>query len=314
MKKNSMQSNVVILGVFVADTVYQAQQLPLIGQTIKGNGFALGPGGKGSNQAVASAMAGATTTFISKIGNDAFGEIALQTYRKAGVRTRIVQLDDVPTGAAFIFVNTNNGDNSIIIYPGAAGTISVDDVENARDAIECARVFVTQLEQPLEAAVRALQIAKNAGVTTIFNPAPAEAFPESMYALCDFIIPNETEAAALVGFDLCSLDDARCAGDILVNRGAKAAIITLGSRGVLVHSSTLSTHIPVISNGPPVDTTGAGDAFVGGFAAALSDGMETVESVRFGCAAAGIAVTRKGAAQAMPDRSEIEALLAAASF
>ncbi len=304
-----MKSDVVILGVFVADTAFLAPHLPTIGQTIKGSGFALGPGGKGSNQAVAAAMAGAKTTFISKIGRDAFGEIALGTYEKAGVRTRIVQMPDMPTGAAFIFVNAENGDNAIIVYPGAAGTISPADVEDARNAIESARVFVTQLEQPIEAAETALRIARAAGVTTIFNPAPAEIFPDTFYSLCDYIVPNETEAAALVGFELSTIDDVRRAGDILVARGARSALITLGSRGVFFHHADSSTHIPVVSNGPVVDTTGAGDAFVGGFAAALSNGMDPVQAVRFGCATAGIAVTRRGTASAMPHLKEIEELL-----
>ncbi|MGV1793642.1 ribokinase [Rhizobium sp. A37_96] len=305
-----MESDVVILGVFVADTAYLAPQLPVIGQTLLGSGFALGPGGKGSNQAVAAAMAGAKTTFISKIGRDAFGEIALRTYEKAGVRARIVQMDDVPTGAAFIYVSSETGDNAIIVYPGAAGTISRADVEDARDAIESSRVFVTQLEQPVEAAETALRIARDAGVVTIFNPAPAEIFPDTIYSLCDYIVPNETEAAALVGFELLSIEDVRRAGDIFLERGAKSALITLGGRGVFFHSAQSSTHIPVVSNGPAIDTTGAGDAFVGGFAAALSNGMETIQAVRFGCATAGIAVTRRGTAPAMPDLGEIEELLA----
>jgi len=305
-----MESDVVILGVFVADTAYLAPQLPVIGQTLLGSGFALGPGGKGSNQAVAAAMAGAKTTFISKIGRDAFGEIALRTYEKAGVCTRIVQMDDVPTGAAFIYVSTETGDNAIIVYPGAAGTISREDVEDARDAIENARVFVTQLEQPVEAAETALRIARGAGVVTIFNPAPAEIFPDVIYSLCDYIVPNETEAAALVGFELLSIDAVQRAGDILIGRGAKSALITLGDRGVVFNDGESSTHIPVISNGPAVDTTGAGDAFLGGFAAALAGGMKEIQAVRFGCAAAGIAVTRRGTAGAMPKRSEICELLA----
>jgi ribokinase len=304
-----MKHGVAILGVFVADTVYQATRLPKIGETIIGSGFSIGPGGKGSNQAVAAAMAGAKTSFISKIGRDAFGDIALKTYERAGVNPVIVEMDDVPTGAAFIYVNAENGENAIIIYPGAAGTITVADVENARQTIEGAAVFVTQLEQPAAAAEAALRIAHDAGVKTVFNPAPAEPFPHTIYQLCDFIVPNETEVAALVGFDVATLDDARRAGDILLDRGVKSALITLGARGVLYHSAGRSVHLPAISSGPVIDTTGAGDAFVGGFAAALLRGMEPVEAARFGSAAAGIAVTRRGTAPAMPEFREIEALL-----
>ncbi len=304
-----MKAGVSILGIFVADTAYLAKRMPNVGETITGTGFSVGPGGKGSNQAVAAARAGADVSFISKIGRDTFGEMALKTYAEAGVRPKVVQMDDLPTGAAFIYVNDENGDNAIIVYPGAAGTIGIADVEAARETIEQSSVFVTQLEQPAEAAQRALEIAHAAGVTTIFNPAPAERFPETIYPLCDYIVPNETEAAAIVGFALDTLDDARRAGDALLAKGVKTALITLGGRGVLYHTANRSVHVPAIASGTVIDTTGAGDAFVGGFSAALSRGLEPVEAVRFGCATAGIAVTRRGTAPAMPRLDEIETLL-----
>lgn len=154
-----MKVGVSILGIFVADTAYLAKRMPNVGETITGTGFAVGPGGKGSNQAVAAARAGGTVSFISKIGRDTFGDLALKTYAEAGVTPKVVQMDDMPTGAAFIYVNDGNGDNAIIVYPGAAGTIGVSDVEAARETIEQSAVFVTQLEQPAEAAQRALEIA-----------------------------------------------------------------------------------------------------------------------------------------------------------
>jgi len=304
-----MKAGVSILGIFVADTAYLAKRMPNVGETITGTGFSVGPGGKGSNQAVAAARAGAEVSFISKIGRDTFGDMALKTYAEAGVRPKVVQMDDMPTGAAFIYVNDENGDNAIIVYPGAAGTIDIADVEAARETIEQSLVFVTQLEQPAEAAQRALEIAHAAGVTTIFNPAPAESFPEAIYPLCDYIVPNETEAAAILGFPLDTLDAARRAGDVLLSKGVKTALITLGERGVLYHAADRSIHVPAISSGTVIDTTGAGDAFVGGFSAALSRGFEPVEAVRFGCATAGIAVTRRGTAPAMPRLEEIESLL-----
>jgi ribokinase len=165
------------------------------------------------------------------------------------------------------------------------------------------------LEQPADAALRALEIAHAAGVTTVFNPAPAEPFPDAIYPLCDYIVPNETEAAAIVGFPLETLEDAKRAGDVFLSKGAKAALITLGGRGVLYHTAAESVHVPALSSGPVIDTTGAGDAFVGGFSAALSNGMRPVDAARFGCATAGIAVTRRGTAPAMPQLSEIETLL-----
>lgn len=305
-----MKTGISILGIFVADTAYLAPRMPALGETITGSGFSVGPGGKGSNQAVAAARAGAQVSFISKIGRDTFGDLALKTYEEAGVTAKLTVMDDQPTGAAFIYVNDSTGDNAIIVYAGAAGTIGAGDVEAARDTIAQSSVFVTQLEQPVEAARYALEIARGAGVTTIFNPAPAEAFPEDIYSLCDFIIPNETEAAALVGFPIDTIDHAERAGEIFLSRGVGVAIITLGGRGVLFHAPGQSVHVPAVSCGPTVDTTGAGDAFVGGFAAALSRGAGPLQAVRFGCTTAGIAVTRRGTAPAMPMLSEIEAVMA----
>jgi ribokinase len=300
------KSGVCILGIFAADTAYQAKRMPAVAETIIGSGFALGPGGKGSNQAVAAAKAGADVTFLSKVGRDAFGELALSTLKQAGVKPKLEQMDDQPTGAAFIFVNETNGDNAIIVVPGAAGTLSKDDVEKHRGIIERSAVFMTQLEQPIEAAMRGLEIAHSAGVTTIFNPAPAKDFPDSIYQHCDFIAPNEVEAAAIVGFEIKTDDDARRAGDVLLKKGAKAALITLGARGVLYHNAGQSHRVPARTLGKVIDTTGAGDAFLGGFASALSRGLTPLAAIAFGCVTAGLAVTRRGTAPAMPYLAEIE--------
>lgn len=302
---------VSILGIFVADTAYLASRLPVVGETIAGSGFSIGAGGKGSNQAVAAARAGAEVSFISKVGRDAFGDMAVKTYEEAGVTAELTVMDNVATGAAFIYVNDQTGENAIIVYPGAAGTLSIDDVEAARATITASSVFVTQLEQPVSTAHFALEIARRAGVTTVFNPAPAEVFPDAVFPLCNYIVPNETEAAALVGFPLDTVEDARRAGDALLAKGAGTALITMGARGVLYHAADRSVHLPAISSGPVIDTTGAGDAFVGAFAAKLSTGADPVDAARFGCVAAGIAVTRRGTALAMPALAEIEQALEA---
>lgn len=300
---------IAILGIYVADTAYLAGRMPKIGETISGSGFSLGPGGKGSNQSVAAGRAGGKVSFISKIGDDPFGKMALEIYEETGVTPRVEVMSDMPSGAAFIFVNDQTGENAIIVYPGAAGTISVADVEAHRAEIENAAVFVTQLEQPAEAALAALRMARNAGVTTVFNPAPANPFDDECYGLCDFFVPNESEAAAIVGFEIGTEEDARRAGEEFLKRGVKTALITLGEKGVYIHSADISTRIPAISAAPAIDTAGAGDAFIGGFATALSEGREIRDAVRFGCATAGIAVTRRGTAPAMPKRAEIEVLL-----
>ena len=305
-----MGKGVAILGIFVADLAFRAGRMPAIGETIAGSGFKMGPGGKGSNQAVAAARAGAQVTFISKIGRDDFGTVARATWTAEGILAEVTEVDDQPTGAAFIYVNDVNGENAIIVVPGAAATISPADVERSAPTIRAAAVFVTQLEQPVAAAARGLEIAKRAGVITVFNPAPAEPIAEAIYPLCDFVTPNETEAALLTGIDVRSIDDARRAGDVLIAKGAGAALITLGAAGALLHGRGVSILVPPINAGPVVETAGAGDAFNGGFAAALARGDTPEAAARFGCAVAGISVTRAGTAPSMPGLSEIEHALA----
>jgi len=300
---------VVILGVFVADTAYRAPRQPRLGETIMGESFALGPGGKGSNQAVAAAMAGAETHFITRLGRDPFADMALATWARAGVRPAVTQHDESYTGAAYIFIEAATGNNAIIVSPGVAGTISAADIEARAELIAGASVFVTQLEQPMPAALRALQIARGAGVRTVLNPAPAAPLGDEMLALCDFVTPNESEASALTGVEVTSVESAEAAARALRARSVGAAIITLGEKGALYHDGARSVHVPPFHAGPVVETTGAGDAFNGGFAAALAEGADPIAAVRFGCATAGISVTRPGTAPAMPARAEIEALL-----
>jgi len=303
------RSGVAILGVFVVDLAFRAGNMPAIGETIAGSGFAMGPGGKGSNQAVAAARAGAGVTFISRIGSDAFGELAIKTWEAEGIRPRVAKTADTPTGAAFIYVHETRGDNAIIVVPGAAGGLCPADVDAAADAIRDSRVFVTQLEQPEDAARRGLELARAAGCITVLNPAPAIKFDSSLFTLCDYVVPNETEAEALTGIAVGDLAGARRAGDALLAKGAGTTLITLGERGALFHCRDRSLHVPPFAVGKVIETTGAGDACVGGFAAALADGADPLAAARFGSATAGISVTRAGTAPSMPRRAEIEALL-----
>ena len=300
---------VVILGVFVADTAYRAPRQPKMGETILGRSFVLGPGGKGSNQAVAAAMAGAETHFISRLGADAFADIALATWKKAGVHPAVTQHADSYTGAAYIFIEDATGNNAIIISPGAAAEISTGDVDANAGLIRGAKVFITQLEQPIPVALYALKLATAAGVTTILNPAPAATLPDGMLAFCDYVTPNESEAEALTGVAVTSVEEALVAAKALRAKGAGAAVITLGENGALYHDGARTVHVPPFKAGRVVETTGAGDAFNGGFAAGLSEGMDPVAAVRFGSATAGISVTRAGTAPSMPSRAEIDALL-----
>lgn len=303
--------SVAILGVFVADAAYRATRQPNMGETILGSSFALGPGGKGSNQAVAAARCNANVSFISRLGQDAFAQMALDMYAKEGVNAHIDQIADSYTGSAYIFIDDKTGDNAIIVCPGAAMTINTAYIDSVKPVIESADVFVTQLEQPLDAAAHALAIAREAGVTTILNTAPAESIGDDVFQFCDYVTPNETEVEAYTGVAVVSIEDAKKAGDVLLEKGVGTALITLGEQGALLHNKEQSVHIPAVNAGAVVETTGAGDAFNGGFAAALAQKQSPVDAARFACAVAGLSVTRAGTAPSMPARDEVDALVAA---
>lgn len=304
-----MANGVLVMGSFVADVAFRAARLPAWGETLMGETFALGPGGKGSNQAVAAARAGAAVRMFSKLGDDAFGKLARETWKADGIDAELVLESATATGAAAILIDAVRGENAIIVVPGACYTLTPEEVDAAAAEIGAAKVFLTQLELPLDAVERGLEIAKAAGVVTILNPAPACPLPDWMIALADYLIPNESEAALLTGLPVDTVEDAERAADALLARGAGTVIVTLGARGALLRSGGVTTMIPAFDAGPVVETTGAGDAFCGAFAAALAEGMGPVEAARFASAAAGISVTRAGTAPSMAQRTEIESLM-----
>lgn len=300
---------IVNLGIFVADAAFRAARMPKMGETILGKDFALGPGGKGSNQSVASAMAGGKVHFITRLGDDDFATMARGIWARAGVTPEVTVDSESFTGAAMIFLEDATGNNAIIVTPGAASRITPADVEARASLIQSAGIFMTQLEQPIPAAQRGLELARAAGVTTILNPAPAATLPDAMLQLCDYLTPNESEAEALTGLPVTSVAEAKIAAAALLAKGVGAVVITLGAQGALYHDGKTTFHTPVIAAGKVVDTTGAGDAFNGGFAVALAEGMTIETALRFASATAGISVTRPGTAGSMPTRAEIEAVL-----
>jgi ribokinase len=303
-----MNNTVTILGIYAADLGFHAARLPVMGETLIGSKFAMCPGGKGSNQSVAAARAGASVTFISKLGRDDFGKTARAMYAHEKISMRIGDSDG-STGAAFIYVQEGSGNNAIIVVPGAAGELGIADVEKNADVITTSAVFMTQLEQPVAAATRALQIARAAGVVTILNTAPAAPLDDEIYQLCSYVTPNESEASMLTGIAVTDLASARKAADEFLKKGAGAALVTLGAQGALLHDGTISELIPIYQAGKVIDTTGAGDAFNGGFAAALARGETPLNAAHFGSATAGISVTRSGTAPSMPHYDEIMKLL-----
>ena len=306
-----MSKSISILGIFVADLTFRTERMPNKGETYIGNSFKLGPGGKGSNQAVAARRAGAETMFITKIGKDTFGEMAMKLYADEGINSKYVwEIPDMSTGAASIVVNEETGENAIIVVPGAADAMVPDDLDNAEAGIADSAFFMASLEVPIPVMQHGLEVAKRNGVPTILNPAPAAILPDEVYGLSDYFTPNETEAAILAGIPVVTIEDAEEAAKIFLQRGIDTVVITLGEKGAYVRNSVINQHVPAFDMGGKVlETTGAGDAFTGGFAYALAEGMSLIEAVRFGSATAAISVTRLGTAPAMPVNSEIQDLL-----
>ena len=301
--------SIVILGIFVADTAYRAARQPRIGETILGDSFVLGPGGKGSNQAVAAARLGAAVSMISRLGQDPFAQMALDMWKAERIRPAIQQDAESYTGAAYIFIESTTGNNAIIVAPGAAAKLTAGEVRSHRALIAEADIFMTQLEQPIPAAFEGLKVAREARVMTILNPAPAASVGPDLLGLCDYITPNETEAEAITGIPVRTTSDAEAAARKLRSLGAGDVIITLGEGGAALLQDQAFHHVPAVSAGDVVETTGAGDSFNGAFAYARALGQDALEAVRFANAAAAISVTRPGTAPSMPKLADVEALL-----
>jgi len=305
---------IAVMGIFVADLAFRTRKLPAWGQTVLGAEYRISPGGKGSNQAVAAARLGAPVSFIGKIGRDAFGALARETWSAAGIDTRFCfEAPGQASGAAAIVVHPATGENAIVVVPGASSLLTAAEVDRAAELIAGSSAFVAQLEVPLPVVEHALALARGRGVLTILNAAPALRLPRRVCALCDVLTPNEVEAAALTGRPVRGRAEAERAADVLLARGARNVVITLGRRGAFAKNAAVARHVPAFDAGPVVETTGAGDAFTGALAVALAEGRDLVAATRFACAAGAISVTRHGTAASMPVRAEVDALLARTS-
>lgn len=300
---------VTVMGIFAADVSFRTERLPGWGETVMGGDFRLGPGGKGSNQAIAAARLGGEVSFISKVGADPFGELAQSVHRNAGVKLDyLFSTPDAATGAAAIIVDRASGENAIVVAPGAANTLTFSDIDSARGAIGESACFLTQFELPLPQVEYGLRLARSLGVRTILNPAPACHCGDDLLRLCDYLTPNEAEASALTGMPVDTMPQIERVAAVLLERGVQHVVMTLGSRGAFVLGPGVAEHVHAFRIDSVVDTTGAGDAFNGAFALGLAEGIALVEATRFGCAAAGLSVTRPGTAASMPDREEVERL------
>ncbi len=304
-------SSISILGIYVADLVFFGKKIPIEGETILGNNFVIGPGGKGSNQAVAAAKAGVKTYFISKIGDDQFGEMATKIYDEAKVDySNVIISKEHSTGAAAIMVNEQTGANAINVFSGAAGALTIADINKAEGTIKNSKVFLTQLEAPKDTVLYAIKKAKELGVQTLLNPAPAAEIDQSIFPFIDYFIPNEIEASFYVNHPVVTHEDAIKASSKLLDMGVKNVIITLGEKGAYFANANEQFSSPIANfTDPVVDTTGAGDAFNGGFAVALTENQNIKNAISFASATAGLSTTKIGTANSMPSRDEIDKIL-----
>ena len=300
--------SICVFGVFVAALCFVANAIPEKGQTILGNKHIVGPGGKGSNQAIAAARLGGKVNFITKIGKDQNANMALNLYKEVGINTdSIIQDENQLTGVAGIMINEKTGDNAINIVPGAAGSLTNKDIDKNLSFIENSEIFLTQLETPYEVTSYALQKAKETGSVTIFNPAPASNINESDFKCMDYFTPNEIEASFYLKKNVESKIEIEEAAKNFLNKGVKNIVITLGSKGVYFANSSESYFLDAFNlKDKVIDTTGAGDAFNGAFAYALSKNRKDKDALEFANKVAGISTTRVGAANAMPKLKEVE--------
>lgn len=287
-------ARIIVVGSSNTDLIVRVPQLPRPGETVLGGEFFTAAGGKGANQAVACARLGAATTFVARVGADAYGSAALVQFQQEGLATEHVLTDaTAPSGVALILVGAD-GQNSIAVAPGVNARLTPADVEAARATFATAKILLLQLETPLETVLAAARLARQFGLTVILNPAPAQPLPAEIYPLIDILTPNEHEAETLTGEH-----EPERAAQTLLARGVKTVIITLGEAGALWATATHSERVPGF-HVQAVDTTAAGDAFNGGLAVALARGELTPSAIRYAHAVAALSVTKLGAQPSLP--------------
>jgi ribokinase len=290
---------IIVVGSSNTDMVIQSERIPRPGETILGGSFFMNPGGKGANQAVAAARLGGDVHFICKVGQDVFGDMARQQFENEGMHTEFVMSDaNLPSGVALINVDAQ-GENSITVASGANGALHTTDIDQAEGIFESGDVLLIQLETPLETVWHAIKKAHKKGLKVILNPAPAAEIPDEIYPYIYTLTPNETETELLTGVSIDSLAKAQEAAHILLNKGLKHLIITMGSQGAYYQSAETKLFIPT-KPVQAVDTTAAGDCFNGALAVSISQAKEWEPAIQFACEAATRSVTQMGAQASMP--------------
>jgi ribokinase len=309
VEKPLSAGHVLVVGSFNTDLMMRTAKLPEAGETVLGSMFRMGPGGKGSNQAIAAARLGAKVRFVGCLGTDTFGDLAQSVLADEGVDTGFIERSaDFHTGAAMILVNEVTGENWITVVPGANLQLLPDGIDAASESFDGANVLLLQLEIPLPTVEHTISLARERGLRVILNPAPAQALPDDLLSRIDILTPNEMELERLTNLGVDTLSEIEETAKRLLRRGSGAVIVTLGAHGVLRVSSEGARHFPGYEV-EVVDTTGAGDSFNGALAAAIAAGSDLDGAISFANAAAALSVTRVGTALAMPTLSEVRALL-----
>jgi ribokinase len=299
-------TDILVIGSLNADLVVRAPRFPAPGETIQGEDLVIFPGGKGANQAVAAARLGAKVAMVGRVGKDSFGTTLIDNLKNNKVDVRHILRDDsTPTGTAVIVLDSH-GQNTIVVSPGANGKVNSTDIEP--EAFMDSPILLAQFEIPLETVIYSANLAREKKLRILLNPAPARTLPDELLMTVDYIVPNETELGLLTGKPVNNLGSIEEACRSLVARGAQNIIVTLGANGALIVNKNRAKHIPAYEV-KVVDTTAAGDAFVGGLAVGLLNGKSLEDAVQYACACGALAVTKFGAQPSLPTTEDIEKLL-----
>lgn len=297
---------IVVVGSSNIDMVVKSDKMPAGGETVLGGDFVMVPGGKGANQAVCAARLGADVKLVARVGDDIFGKISLDNFLNVGIDTSYVTVDSaVPSGVALIVVD-KNAENAIVVASGANSALMPADVDRARDAIAEADAVILQFEIPAQTVAHTISLAHSLGVQIVLNPAPVRPMPAEVLREVDVLVPNQHEAAALLGRPGEGAQlDAKASARGLLSMGVHAVVITLGSKGAFVAGEGVEEFVPSVRV-KAVDTTAAGDAFTASLAYALAEGRELSNAARFAAKVAAVVVTRMGAQPSMPSKEELD--------
>ena len=296
-------SDITVLGIFVADISFLGNKIPTTGETILGESYNIGPGGNGCNQAIAISRLGGNVNFISKLGNDDYGKLAINKLKKNNIDTsNIIISSKQKTGVSGIHVDKNTGKNAITVVRGAPSSLTTKEVDTK--LIKQSKIFLTQLEIPIEVTLHCLKAAKEYGLINILNPAPACKLSSEFFKLVDYFTPNETEAEFYTGIKIKNENDAKISAKKLIDMGIKKVIITLGEKGLFYSDGKEEIYLKASAD-KAIDTTGAGDAFNGGFTFALLKGKKIKECLEIANKVAGYSTTKLGAGDSMPTLKDI---------